>query len=214
MIKRLEKNCTTSKDGKIALSNTLVETAIKIHNCPIRVTCADYPNEESIYSVSDLSASVPVSGPYPDQFRPGKTYSLLHFEWKGTPIVFNKESEEEFEEEQEVAFKAETKEENLVEALEEIKPRKGYYMMEIPVITTTYQRIEVNLTEYIGKRVTAIRQERGLTQLQLANLTGKLSQTAISTVEAGAGNPQLHSLQVIAEAFGIELMELMPPHNS
>jgi DNA-binding XRE family transcriptional regulator len=104
----------------------------------------------------------------------------------------------------------ENKEENLVEALDEIKPRKGYYIMEIPVVVTTYQRIEVSLTEYIGRKVTTIRQERGLTQLQLANLTGKLSQTAISTVESGVGNPQLMSLQLIADAFGMDLMELMP----
>lgn len=208
MLKRLEKHCNTSKDGRIALSNTLVETAIKLHNCPIRVTCSDYPNEESIYSISDLTSPVPTSGPYPDQYRPGNTYSLLHFQWKGTPMESDVEISEEDTISETTVF--DTKEENLVEALDEIKPRKGYYIMEIPVVVTTYQRIEVSLTEYIGKRVTAIRQERGLTQLQLANLTGKLSQTAISTVESGVGNPQLMSLQLIADAFGMDLMELMP----
>lgn len=208
MLKRLEKHCNTSKDGRIALSNTLVETAIKLHNCPIRVTCSDYPNEESIYSVSDLISPVPTSGPYPDQYRPGNTYSLLHFQWKGTPMESDVEIPEEDAKPETTVF--DNKEENLVEALDEIKPRKGYYIMEIPVIVTTYQRIEVSLTEYIGRRVAMLRQERGLTQLQLANLTGKLSQTAISTIEAGAGNPQLMSLQFIADAFGIELMELMP----
>lgn len=194
----LEKHCTTSKDGIIALSNTFVETAIKIHNCPIRVTCVDYPGEESIYSVNDLLKPLFTAGPYQNKFGPGEdTYMLHMFAWKGTPI---KEKEDT------------TMESQVAETI--IEKRGKGYVIKTPVVVTTFEEKEVTLSEYVGMIIHQTRNARGLSQMALSNLTnGKVSATSISQIETNATNPILSSLEHISEALGLHITDLFPPKN-
>lgn len=197
----LEKHCTTSKEGRVALSNTLVETAIKLHNCPIRVTCSDYPGEESIYSVSELTSPVPTSGPYPDSFRPGNTYSLLHFLWKGTPI---KETVEEV---------TDTPVEDLVVSTI-TRNSRGTYTIKTPVIVTTYEETEVTLVGYIGAVIKAKRKSLDLNMNQLAKLTnGNCSPATISKLEMGDANTSLGILEAICDALDLHISDLFPSKN-
>ena len=58
------------------------------------------------------------------------------------------------------------------------------------------------------QRIKSIREEEGVSQRQLAKLTG-LSHSAISEMESGKTSPTLHFLLVIAEALEIELGALL-----
>jgi len=194
-IKILEKHCTVSREGRVALSNTLVETAVKLYNCPIRVTCTDFPGEECILSVSDLTASVPTSGPHPDQFKPGNTYFLFYYTWKGTPI---KERTEE------------TVESPVVESTIEKRGRK--YVIKTPVVTTVIEEKEVSLNEYVGGVIYATRKAKGISQAQLAIMTNnRISGNSVSQIESAVTNPILSSLEAIAEALELHITDLFPP---
>lgn len=202
-VELLEKHCTTSKEGVIALSNTFVETAIKIHNCPIRVTCADYPGQESVYSVDDLLKPKFTAGPYQNKFGPGEDTYILHmYAWKGTPIEKVKEQ---------------TWEPPVIEAQvpETIVEKKGKgYIIKTPVVVTTFEEKEVSLSEFVGLVICQTRTARGLTQNALSNLTkGKVSASSISQIETADTNPILSSLEHIAEALGLHITDLFPPKN-
>jgi transcriptional regulator with XRE-family HTH domain len=58
--------------------------------------------------------------------------------------------------------------------------------------------------------VKRIRQEKGLTQEQLADLSG-FSQQYISGLEQGRRNPTIVSLYELATALGVSHMELVSP---
>lgn len=205
-IEYLTKHCTTSKDGIIALSNTLVEMAIKLHNCPIKVSCADFPGEISTYTVEDLLVPKYTAGPYPNKFEPGTTYSLCMYNWKGVPAT-----QEELDD---IWTELPPKQEKL--ATEEIvieKKGKGY-VIKTPVVVTTYEEKEVSLSEYVGMIILQTRNARGLSQVALSNLTnGKVSPTSISQIETNATNPILSSLEHISEALGLHITDLFPPKN-
>jgi DNA-binding XRE family transcriptional regulator len=202
----LEKHCTTSKEGVIALSNTFVETAIKIHNCPIRVTCADYPGQVSIYSVEELLKPKFTAGPYQNKFGPGEdTYSLYMYAWKEKPI------EEVKEEVLEITISEVQITETLMPSIE--KRGKGY-IIKTPVVVTTFEEKEVCLSEYVGMVISQTRTARGLTQNALSNLTnGKVSPSSISQIESSDTNPILSSLEHISEALGLHITDLFPPKN-
>lgn len=206
-IEFLTKHCTTSKDGIIALSNTLVEMAIKLHNCPIKVSCADYPGEISVYTVEDLLVPKYTAGPYPNRFEPGTTYSLCMYNWKGVPAT-----KEELDE---IWTELPPKESSNLATEEIIIEKKGKsYFIKTPVVVTTYEEKEVSLTEYVGMIIHQTRTARGLSQTALSNLTGnKVSATSISQIETGATNPILSSLEVICEALGLHITDLFPPKN-
>lgn len=202
----LTKHCTSSKDGIIALSNTLVEMAIKLHNCPIKVSCADFPGEISTYTVEDLLVPKYTAGPYPNKFEPGTTYSLCMYSWKGKPAT-----QEELDA---IWTELPSKQEKL--ATEEIiieKKGKGY-VIKTPVVVTTYEEKEVSLSEYVGMIIHQTRNARGLSQVALSNLTnGKVSPTSISQIETNTTNPILSSLEHISEALGLHITDLFPPKN-
>jgi hypothetical protein len=204
-VELLEKHCTTSKDGVIALSNTFVETAIKIHNCPIRVTCTDYPGQESVYSVDELLRPKFTAGPYQNKFGPGEdTYSLYMYSWKGTPIEEVKEEEK--------AWEPAPIESQVAETI--IEKRGKGYVIKTPVVVTTFEEKEVSLSEFVGMVIHQTRSARGLTQLALSNLTGgKVSATSISQIETNATNPILSSLEYISDALGLHITDLFPPKN-
>jgi hypothetical protein len=201
----LEKHCTTSKDGVIALSNTFVETAIKIHNCPIKVTCADYPGQESIYTVEELLKPKFTAGPYMNRFGPGEdTYSLYMYSWKGTPTEAVKEEEKICE--------APITETPVAETI--IEKRGKGYVIKTPVVVTTFEEKEVSLSEFVGLSISQTRTARGLTQNALSNLTGnKVSASSISQIESADTNPILSSLEFISEALGLHITDLFPPKN-
>lgn len=69
-------------------------------------------------------------------------------------------------------------------------------------------------TEPLGRRIRRLREEQGLTQTRLAELSG-LAQSAIAMIESGArANPTVVSLRHIAGALGISLPELLDGTSS
>jgi transcriptional regulator with XRE-family HTH domain len=68
----------------------------------------------------------------------------------------------------------------------------------------------MDMRKLVGRNVKRIRQERGLTQEQLAELSG-FSQQYISGLEQGQRNPTIVSLYELATALGVSHMELVRP---
>jgi transcriptional regulator with XRE-family HTH domain len=66
------------------------------------------------------------------------------------------------------------------------------------------------MRKLVGRNVKRIRQEKGLTQEQLADLSG-CSQQYISGLEQGRRNPTVVSLYELATALGVSHMELVRP---
>jgi transcriptional regulator with XRE-family HTH domain len=64
---------------------------------------------------------------------------------------------------------------------------------------------EINLAYDLAEMVIDARIKKGLTQQELANLSGML-QPAIARIESGEGIPSLSSLQKIAKALGTKLI--------
>jgi transcriptional regulator with XRE-family HTH domain len=59
----------------------------------------------------------------------------------------------------------------------------------------------------LGRAVRAIREERGISQVQLAEATG-LEQSWISHVERGARNPSWQNVVRLAEGLGVSVAAL------
>ena len=68
----------------------------------------------------------------------------------------------------------------------------------------------MDMRKLVGRNVKRIRQEKGLTQEQLADLSG-FSQQYISGLEQGQRNPTVVSLYELATALGVSHMELVRP---
>ena len=66
----------------------------------------------------------------------------------------------------------------------------------------------MDMRKLVGRNVKRIRQEKGLTQEQLAELSG-FSQQYISGLEQGQRNPTIVSLYELATALGVSHMELV-----
>jgi len=66
----------------------------------------------------------------------------------------------------------------------------------------------MDMRKLVGRNVERIRQEKGLTQEQLAELSG-FSQQYISGLEQGRRNPTIVSLYELATALGVSHMELV-----
>ena len=66
----------------------------------------------------------------------------------------------------------------------------------------------MDMRKLVGRNVKRIRQEKGLTQEQLAELSG-FSQQYISGLEQGRRNPTVVSLYELATALGVSHMELV-----
>jgi transcriptional regulator with XRE-family HTH domain len=66
----------------------------------------------------------------------------------------------------------------------------------------------MDMRKLVGRNVKRIRQEKGLTQEQLAELSG-FSQQYISGLEQGRRNPTIVSLYELATALGVSHMELL-----
>jgi len=79
-------------------------------------------------------------------------------------------------------------------------------------ITTKFQRIlrimKNELLVKFGMRLRSLRKERKWTQVKLAEKTG-FHYNYIGMVERGERNPSLISIGMLAEAFGINVSELL-----
>ena len=68
----------------------------------------------------------------------------------------------------------------------------------------------MDMRKLVGRNVKRVRQEKGLTQEQLAELSG-FSQQYISGLEQGRRNPTIVSIYELATALGVGHMELVRP---
>lgn len=68
----------------------------------------------------------------------------------------------------------------------------------------------MDMRKLVGRNVKRIRQEKGLTQEQLAEVSG-FSQQYISGLEQGRRNPTVVSIYELATALGVSHMELVRP---
>ena len=66
----------------------------------------------------------------------------------------------------------------------------------------------IDICVRLGRRVRALRQERGWTQIYLAVHTG-LNKIYISDIERGVKEPCLRTLETLADGFEIALSELL-----
>lgn len=68
----------------------------------------------------------------------------------------------------------------------------------------------MDMRKLVGRNVKRIRQEKGLTQEELAELSG-FSQQYLSGLEQGRRNPTIVSLYELATALGVSHMDLVRP---
>jgi transcriptional regulator with XRE-family HTH domain len=59
----------------------------------------------------------------------------------------------------------------------------------------------------VGERIRAARREAGITQKDLAELSG-VSERTVRAIEAGTGNPSLRAVAAVAGAVGLRLRAL------
>ena len=73
--------------------------------------------------------------------------------------------------------------------------------------------MDLNFDRQIGQNVRRLRRLRGLTQDQLADVTG-IHQTNISKLESGTANPSLRTLKRLAAGMGMKLkLEFVPAQS-
>jgi transcriptional regulator with XRE-family HTH domain len=65
-----------------------------------------------------------------------------------------------------------------------------------------------DICERFGERIRRLRDDRDWTQIYLSVHTG-LSRTFISDLETGQKEPCLRSIEILAQGFGISIIELM-----
>jgi transcriptional regulator with XRE-family HTH domain len=68
----------------------------------------------------------------------------------------------------------------------------------------------MDMRKLVGRNAARIRKERGLTQEQLAELSG-LSQQYLSGLERGQRNPTIVTLYELSVALGVTHLELVQP---
>jgi transcriptional regulator with XRE-family HTH domain len=68
----------------------------------------------------------------------------------------------------------------------------------------------MDMRKLVGRNVKRIRQEKGLTQEQFAEVSG-FSQQYISSLERGRRNPTVVTVYELATALGVSHMELVWP---
>lgn len=68
----------------------------------------------------------------------------------------------------------------------------------------------MDMRKLVGRNVRAARAERGITQEQLADVSG-FSQQYISDLERGRRNPTIVSLYELAQALSVTPIDLLQP---
>ncbi len=67
-----------------------------------------------------------------------------------------------------------------------------------------------DLLRIAGKRIQQLREQKGLTQVDLAGkIQGEFDTTNVSRIESGRTNPTLYTLHRISEALEVSLSELL-----
>ncbi len=66
-----------------------------------------------------------------------------------------------------------------------------------------------DILKQFGRQLQRIRAQKGLTQEELAELSG-FDRTYISLLERGKRNPSLVAISRIADALGVQISELLP----
>jgi transcriptional regulator with XRE-family HTH domain len=82
--------------------------------------------------------------------------------------------------------------------------RKGFSIMD-----ATLNELKVA----IGRRIKFYRQQRGLTQMELAAKVGYTSKAAISEIESGKKAPSMDMLQAVADTLKVPVSVLVTPIN-
>jgi transcriptional regulator with XRE-family HTH domain len=65
----------------------------------------------------------------------------------------------------------------------------------------------MDIQKRFGERIRALRQQKGISQEKLAELSN-LHRTYVSSVELGERNVSLKNIQALADALGVSLQEL------
>jgi transcriptional regulator with XRE-family HTH domain len=71
----------------------------------------------------------------------------------------------------------------------------------------------MDMRQLVGRNFTRLRREKGLTQEQVAERSG-FSQQYISGLERGRRNPTIVSLFELAQALGVDYLELLAKPSS
>jgi len=70
----------------------------------------------------------------------------------------------------------------------------------------------MDMRKLVGRNVRRVRQRKGLTQEQFAEVSG-FSQQYISSLERGRRNPTIVTLYELATALGVSYVELLEPNK-
>ncbi|AZJ36878.1 helix-turn-helix domain-containing protein [Tenacibaculum singaporense] len=72
------------------------------------------------------------------------------------------------------------------------------------------KELQISIQKKIGNNIQNIREEKGLSQVDLASkMLGRFDTTNISRIESGRTNPTLFTLYRISEALEVSLTELV-----
>jgi len=89
----------------------------------------------------------------------------------------------------------------------------GHYIKElIDVIWAICSCQSMNIRKLVGQNVRRIRFRKGLTQVELAKLSG-YRQQYLSGLERGRRNPTVVTLQRLARAMGVSHVDLVRPNR-
>ncbi len=70
----------------------------------------------------------------------------------------------------------------------------------------------MDMRKLVGRNFARLRREKGMTQEQVAELSG-LSQQYLSGLERGQRNPTIITLYELAQALGVSHVELIAPDD-
>jgi len=68
--------------------------------------------------------------------------------------------------------------------------------------------VSTDIRVRLGNRIRALRQERGWTQVEMAEMLG-VDRSYLSEIETGKKDPSLRVLKTIADGFGLSLSQLL-----
>jgi transcriptional regulator with XRE-family HTH domain len=68
--------------------------------------------------------------------------------------------------------------------------------------------VSTNIRVRLGQRVRALREKRGLTQVELCELVG-IDRSFLSEIETGKKDPRMTMLKALADGFGQSLSQFL-----
>lgn len=204
----------------------IVQRAIK-KGIPVVVTLlsAQEGQNVKIYPIEELKFPISESPSFPNKSNIGSdTYKYYYFNWDllgaiSQGMAQTTKWDKPAEEVQKVALE-------LATPTHRVERAAHSYTYAVPKreIITTDEIITVTLPKYIADTIKIHRELAKLSHLQLAKRTEDsliprtndkrgVSAAVISRIESGEDtvNPELYSLQVIAEALNLHITDLFPP---